>query len=105
MKSKKIKKRLVLNKQTVADLGDLMMNHVHGGDTANSRCAHVQTCCTDNEMTNCPPNAIGSLGGEASCDCPVHVPPGESCVGCPNPTATCPPCDPGTEFVGCVAVD
>jgi hypothetical protein len=38
MKPKALKKRLVLNKKTIADLGNKKMVDVHGGFETNTRC-------------------------------------------------------------------
>ena len=91
LKLRKIQKRLVLNKQTVANLNVRTMKHVLGGATADSYCMPELGC----GMTHPHPT------------CPIPLPPTmppETCEPCPE-TDTCVACAPGTEYVGCVAVD
>jgi hypothetical protein len=65
MKSKKINKRLVLNKKTISDLSDHAMNEARGGSIHP-----VTTCCPTTFPKSCPAE-------ESVCLCPV--------------TDTCPP--------------
>jgi len=58
MKTKKVNKKLSLNKKTIANLGNNEMNGVHGGGTLNSLC--------------CIPS------GFSICKCPT----GETCLDC-----------------------
>jgi hypothetical protein len=50
MKTKKFKKKLSLNKTTIATLGNGQMSEVQGGDTGYSECV-----CADTKPNTCPP--------------------------------------------------
>jgi len=61
MKSKKINRRLFLNKQTIARLGDSVMEEVHGGidatvNTCPSNC--YLTCPFPHETDDCATQGI-----------------------------------------------
>ncbi len=64
MKTKKLNKKLVFSKSTIADLGNADMKEVYGGifsfPETICRCnSYLSKCCSENPMTkqysNCPP--------------------------------------------------
>lgn len=67
MKTKKIKKRLKLNKSTISTLGNSDMKRIQGGETPPYLCLSegLEICYTDNDIT-C--QYISSCGGEV-CIC------------------------------------
>ncbi len=60
MKTKKIDKKLSLNKKTISNLGNNEMNSVHGGGTLDTLC--------------CFPSCV------SVCKCPT----GDTCIVCPT---------------------
>ncbi|NIM12027.1 MAG: hypothetical protein GTO45_07905 [Candidatus Aminicenantes bacterium] len=66
MKTKNFKKKLRLNKKTIANLGDEVMAHVYGGI--------IQPCsdfsyCNQDSCENCTSNVpIETCGGPSICD-------------------------------------
>lgn len=57
MKPKKVVKKLLLNKKTVANLGNQQMNHLRGGigtyDSEEACCPTQRTCQTDCDQYSC----------------------------------------------------
>ena len=67
MKSKALKKRLVLKRETIASLDETVMNEVYGGHDSSPTCPAYSkyvaciliTCdCTPSEAPLCIPNTI-----------------------------------------------
>lgn len=72
MKSKKITKKLNLNKKTVADLNHDQLKNAHGGFKIT---VHLTNClaCTYTCANTCP-NTCVSCGPTGDIDCPCGFP-------------------------------
>ncbi len=79
MKTKTLTKKLKLNKQTVSDLGNTMMEHLKGGNDSNPFCyaptykPGANTCNTcDNTCVGCTDSCTSPAccpgGGTATCN-------------------------------------
>ncbi len=81
MKPKKIGKKLVLNKSTIASLDTKRMKYVYGGDTGLELCTERPLLC---DTAQCPPESV-----EETCLCSGHATCGE--FTCYPPFSVCAP--------------
>ncbi len=81
MKKKHLNKKLALKKQTIATLGESMMEKMKGGATWTLIPECTEACQT--AQTYCAPCTVTCPTDEYSIACPTEY------GICPNPTRTC----------------
>ena len=84
MKKKSFRKHLILNKETVANLNEGLLNQIKGGTTVISVCIIFKTCpgqtvlfnCTTQDPNqicvntcNCPDTSVGVPCKYTECNC------------------------------------
>jgi hypothetical protein len=92
-KNKALKKKLVFNKETIANLNGSSMNHVIGGVLPTTA-----PCGSDNCLTHNHPNCM--VFGTEDPTCP------QTCPECPSGEPGCPPVDTDWETcpIGCAVI-